>query len=105
MNTPIEKVDTAIREAIAGAGGTVKDGPRENPANGVREWHVESPSGVACVVGVTNVALTDGADILGAVTGEEVVSSIVSATTPLLLYISSDLKVRTWDIEDADDAQ
>jgi hypothetical protein len=85
---------------MAKLGATVEDGPKANPANGVQEWRITTSDGKLVIFGVTEVALKDEVDIGALLTDDAFAETISGLEGSTLMYVSSDLKIRQWPIED-----
>jgi hypothetical protein len=99
VSSPLESLHELLNSVVSAQNASITSGPSLNSTNGVQEWHIQSSAGNEIVVGVTQVALSEAVDLAGVITGDDFASRLAAATQDKVMYISSDLKVREWNIE------
>jgi len=99
VSDTIQSLHDLLVSTMSGIGATVESGPKKNESNGVQEWTIAGPQGGQVVFGVTDLAIAEGADVAGVISGD-LPDRIAAVTDARLVFVSSDLKVRERPIED-----
>lgn len=99
MSDTIQSLHDILVSTMSGIGASVQSGPRKNESNGIQEWTILGPRGGQAFFGVTELAISEGADVAGVIAGD-LPRRIEALTDARLIFVSSDLKVRERPIED-----
>lgn len=100
MSDGIEPIQQLLASTMNEIGATIEAGPRKNESNGVYEWTIKSPAGGQVIFGITETALREGADIAAVLNGKDFTTKIAGVGDSRVVYVSSDLKIREWTIEE-----